>query len=89
MANSHKKDLIFPSVEDIVTYVCAVAETEYRSEEVLTVATGLIGDIANTYRDKVKWICSKREIKQLIQDATQSEEAAENAKWVQSIFRKF
>lgn len=83
---SGKEGVIEPALPSIVQFLQRSAEDENRSGEVLKNAVGLIGDLAQTYHDKLVVVFNQPFVSKLIQEARQNgSDSQEIALWAHSV----
>lgn len=83
---ANKQHIVEPSLRRIVEFLQRSAEDENRSGEVLKNAVGLIGDLGQTYREKMMVVFNQPFVSKLIQEARQNgSDSQEIALWAHSV----
>jgi hypothetical protein len=82
----NKQDTILYALEVIIEFLKRSAEDPNRSGEVLKNAVGLLGDLGQTYGNKMLPIYQQQFIAKLIEEAYQNgTDAQETARWAHSV----
>jgi importin subunit beta-1 len=87
LKDGEKQELVFPAVETIVDLICRSATDPNRTDEVVTTAIGLLGDLGAVYHGKVQAIYRFPQVATIIQEGLKDPETSKVATWTQEVSR--
>jgi importin subunit beta-1 len=76
MTEGNKVDVLFPYLPSIVRLIDNIAQDKYRNEDLSRAAVGLIGDLAITFRERVRQPLSQPSIHAIIQHCLSPNQSA-------------